>query len=117
MSDFTLESRVVDVYGVKSTRLASRLIRDLVRAGFMPHVLFSVDWRCRTMVAIESRQTPRAVYVKVGGPLSGVVQWTLDPRVFSSGLKRASISALGKHLSGDLNKPMQLRYTPTPPEK
>jgi hypothetical protein len=106
-----IHENVVDVYGIKSPRLGKRLLQDLVRAGFAPRVLFSVDWRCRTIVAMGSGTPPSVVYAKVGGARSGIVQWALDPRVFSSRLKRDSNLALGKHLSGNLNTPLRLTYT------
>jgi hypothetical protein len=106
-----IHENFVDVYGIKSLRLGKRLLQDLVRAGFTPRVLFSVDWRCRTVVAMGAGQTPSVVYAKVGGARSGIVQWALDPCVFSSRLKRSANLALGKHLSGNLTTPLRLRYT------
>lgn len=100
----------VDVYGLKSHKQAKRLLVDFLRIGFRPSVIFSVDRRCRTVVAVELGRSAKLVYAKVGGPTSGIVQWSLTPQVFSVRLRRAANLALGKHLSGDLKTPLRLRY-------
>lgn len=102
--------RITDVYGIKSPQQAKRLLGDLISLGFRPAVVFAVDWRCRTIVAAETSDTPKFIYAKVGGPSVGIVQWALDPRVFSSSLKRRATLAIGRHLSGQLTRPMKLRY-------
>ena len=103
-------SLTLDVYGIKSYKQAERLLVDFLRIGFRPSVMFSVDRRCRTVVAVELGRSSRLVYAKVGGPKSGIVQWSLTPQVFSSRLRRATNLALGKHLSGDLKVPLRLSY-------
>jgi hypothetical protein len=99
-----------DVYGLKSHKQAKRLLVDFLRIGFRPSVMFSVDRRCRTVVAVELGKRSRLVYAKVGGPKSGIVQWSLTPQVFSSRLRRDANVALGRHLSGDIKTPIRLRY-------
>ena len=101
---------ITDVYGIKSPQQAKRLLGDLISLGFRPAVVFAVDWRCRTIVAAETSDTPKFIYAKVGGPVAGIVQWSLDPRVFSAALKRRATLAIGRHLSGQLTKPLKLRY-------
>ncbi len=117
MSACSNAEHTVDVYGIRSHKQAERLLVDLVSIGFVPAVMFSVDWRCRTIVAADTRGALRLIYAKVGGPKAGVAQWSVDPRVFSSGLKRAASRALGKHLSGSLKAPLRLRYTARAAEK
>lgn len=101
----------LDVYGMQALKPVKRLLGDLVGLGFLPAVIFAVDWRCRTLAAVERGKSARIIYAKVGGPKSGLTQWSLDPGVISPSLKRKASLSLGKLLSGDLRAPLQLRYT------
>jgi hypothetical protein len=101
---------ILDVYGIKSHRQAKRLLVDFLSIGFRPAVMFAVDRRCRTVVAVELGKHVKLVYAKVGGPKSGIVQWSLAPQVFSSRLRRTASAALESHLSGNLRQPLRLRY-------
>lgn len=109
--------RTLDVYGIHSAKQAERLLRDFVGIGFVPSVMFAIDWRCRTLVAVENRLVPRFIYAKVGGPASGITQWSIDPAVFSPSLKRRAAKSLGRHLSGDLKEPLRLHFQVESAEK
>ena len=109
--------RTLDVYGIHSAKQAERLLRDFVGIGFIPSVMFAIDWRFRTLVAVEGRAIPRFIYAKLGGPRSGITQWSTDPAVFSPSLKRRASKAIGRHLSGDLKEPLRLHFQVESAEK
>lgn len=99
----------VAVIGLKHRPTAVRLVRELLSIGFVPVTLFPAYANCRYFVAIENK-TKRPIYILIGGPRGGSLQWSFIPQFFKSRLKVDAFRALERYVSDPGAKPMLIYY-------